>query len=161
MVSSWFIGAEVGSPLIVGWLEEFEAYLAALSHSFPPRGWRKVVQKSVGAFWASSPNATQVWWHPLLQKRLGILPYFACHYSYNRRVLSNPDFAQMAASLPNYPADPCHQLAAAAYQKDEAAVARLISAESICVHKLNWRRTENDSRWPTFFSALREVTQAK
>ena len=157
LISSWFIAANPGSPVLIGWANALVEYIATFPNLAPIKGWRKVIRKLCDPFLNRSPQATLIWFKPFFH-RLSVWPYHVMHYSYNRVYFADENFRAAALGNRGSSADPCHLLNVATKRERMDEVATLIADNSIPCHKLDWRKANRGKHWPQWFLDLRAVT---
>lgn len=141
LAASWFLASEPGHPII----QKMRKRLADryLGHPYVDTGWRRRAQRHVGRALNRRVATTGLWFAwPLPQ--MGISPYFAFHYTFNRLVRTDPSAQAAWNRVPVVSANGPLSLFAnrLAWPPSESVLADL-HLHRTPVFKLNWRDDPN------------------
>lgn len=149
LISSWFLAAEKGHPLIEAWLEAVCAYFKTPRYNRQVRGRFKKLLQNRKRF-LKKAKADPVWSiKPDGGGATPYYPYFWLHYYFNALAESDSRVRETWADTPRLSADPCHliqRIAANATSEElDAMLPGLVPLAP--VHKLVWRKEWPDILW--------------
>ncbi|NUQ82470.1 MAG: hypothetical protein HUU10_12730 [Bacteroidetes bacterium] len=86
LLSSWFLAAVPGNPLVLDWKNRSNRYWK--EHAFPTRAPASI-QKFSGRLFSRTTSLTWLWFTPVVSKWLKLYPYYWFHYQFERVVSSS------------------------------------------------------------------------
>ncbi len=105
----------------------------------PDRAWRRFALRRLNGALNRSPRTTSLWFVPPLPQ-LGLSPYFAFHYTFNRLVRVDRDFAAIWERTPKFSADGPHGLRLHGFERRPSPeLLGEIEERRTPVYKLDWR----------------------
>jgi hypothetical protein len=137
LMSSWFLAAEPGNMLVSRLFERMLTYWG--DHRFVNDERRLLVRVLTRLL--KNTSRTRGWWYsPLFRDWLGVCPYFALHYAFERLVREDPRCASIWYGTPRISADPPHSLYRAGLLSPlSPAVRAEIDGGEVPVYKTMWK----------------------
>ncbi|WP_084714169.1 capsular polysaccharide synthesis protein [Thioclava pacifica] len=139
LISSWFLAAHEGNPLVRHWRDQFVDYLKTprkLNKTAPI--WARLSQELRRAINPASFASKQA------ATRTKYYPYFILHYHFDYLLRKNPVSAEIWKNTPKLSGKPGGRLKSACNSaKGDLDMSTMSSLfYSAPVHKLNWRKPE-------------------
>ncbi len=157
LLSSWFLAAEAGHPIVARSREVLEDYWS-LARLEAPGPVRRLLGKLAYRALVRTPRTTEWWLDPPLRDWLRIYPFYAIHYAVARAVRTNPSARAAWHLMPRMSADGPHQLQAYGLDRrpDARVLAELVKPTSP-LYKLTWKteaQVDPSSTLSRLFSAM-------
>lgn len=137
LLSSWFLAADKGHPLVTGLRDEMLQYWGSnrLSNAGKERLVR-LLERRLG----KSRRRARLWFSPLVSRGLKVYPYFALHYLFAELIENNAECAQLWDRTPRFPADIPHRpIHAGLFRPPSAELRAEIDAGAAPLYKLTWK----------------------
>ncbi|HEY1920738.1 MAG TPA: capsular polysaccharide synthesis protein [Streptosporangiaceae bacterium] len=147
IISSWFLAAEPGNVLVSRMSERLLAYWG--DHAFR-NNHRRFLIKVLTRLLRRSPGTRNWWFSAPIRDWLGIYPYYAIMYMFEKLVSEDPECARVWADTPRVSAGPPHRLRRAGLLSPATAELRAeIDRQQVPVYKTAWnlrgREVRDDS----------------
>jgi hypothetical protein len=133
VVSSWFLAAAPGNPLVARWFERMRAYWDR-----PFRNHDDKLRR-LGRLLDGSPRRRALWFSRPVRDWLAATPYYAVHYGFEQLVRTDPEAAAVWLETPRIPAAGPQRLLAAQSQPPDASLRAAVDAGETPVYKFNWK----------------------
>jgi hypothetical protein len=109
LISSWFLVAEKGSPIVKEFLREYRDFF--LENTFDNQNVpKKRIVKFLGKILNRTTKTTRFWFFPIITKFLKVYPYFILHYSFSKVVYENELCASIWDKTTKLSAIPPHKI---------------------------------------------------
>lgn len=136
IISSWFLAAEPGNILVTRMSERLLSYWG--DHAFRNNHQRFMI-KALTRLLRGSPFTRNWWFSPPIRDWLGVYPYYAIMYMFEKLVNEDPECARVWADTPRVSAGPPHRLRRAGLLSPATAELRgEIDRQVVPVYKTAW-----------------------
>lgn len=105
LISTWFLAAEAGNPLVANFFQALFRYWS--DHKFRNDRHRIIVE-GLTLLLRPSRLTARLWLMPLIQDWLGFSPYYAPHYIFDRMIRKDTEMQRVFRSMPQLSADGPH-----------------------------------------------------
>lgn len=156
-LSSWFLAADAGHPLVVSTRKALEDYWqrARLQRPGPIRD---VLGKVLVRVLALTERSTAWWFSRTVRDVLGVYPYFAFHYAFADVVRRVPRLASLWRAVPKISADGPHMLQRYGLDRAPDTLMRWeLASPTAPVYKLTWKVDGDATARGTVLSELLEA----
>jgi hypothetical protein len=144
IISSWFLASEPRNILVS---RMFEHLLAYWGDSAIRNDQRRLLVKALNRLLRGSPRTRGWWFSPVIRDRLGVSPYYAIMYMFEKLVNEDPECARIWADTPKISAGPPHRLYRAGLLSPASAELRAeIDRREVPVYKTAWNLGGQDIR---------------
>ena len=138
MISSWFLAAEQGNVLASRMFECMLAYWG--DHTFHS-AQRPLLVKALSRLLRGSARTRGLWFSPVVRDLLGVSPYYAIMYMFEKLVNEDPGCARIWADTPKISAGRPHRLYRAGLLSPATAELRAeIDRREVPLYKTSWKR---------------------
>jgi hypothetical protein len=137
IMSSWFLAAEPGNHLVSHMFTFMPSYWIS---SRVRRDSRDPLVWILTQLLQVSPQTRGWWFSHLLRDRLGMIPYYAVHYGFEKLIREDPECGQIWSHTPKISADGPHRLFAAGLLSPATDSVRAeIDRREVPVYKTTWK----------------------
>jgi hypothetical protein len=137
VMSSWFLAAEPENYLV----SQMFTFMRTYWNSSPIRHDDRDLHVRIFTRLLQVSPQTRGWWFSyLLRERMGMTPYFALHYGFEKLIREDPECARIWSRAPKISADGPHRLLAAGLLSQVTDSVRAeIDRREVPVYKTTWK----------------------
>lgn len=140
VISSWFMAACAGNPLIASFSEAHNAYWRQNVFPSQKTAFRKFLIRRLRVLIGKRPERQDIWLSWPVRRILRIFPYFIVHYHFGYHVRHNPESGKIFSAMPYFSAKPASLKMIRMLGKRCPPALQAYADGDIPVSKLNWKK---------------------